>query len=79
MLALGLQDTPVQRLPGEGWDPKAWRAPHVSRTGSWERVLIPANLLVLMVIEQFFYFRIFTCVQSGNKVSEKECPHTLPE
>lgn len=77
MSVLGLQDTPVQRLLGEGWDPKAWGAPHVSRTVSCGRVLIPANLLILMVNEDF-YFRIFTCVQTENKACEKECPLHTP-
>lgn len=39
---------PVQGLLGEGHDPKVRGARPISRTGSWERVWIPANLLVLM-------------------------------
>lgn len=68
---------PCAEAAGGRVGPQGQGAPHVSRTGSWERVSIPANLLVLMVNEQVFISG-FSRVQTVNKVCEKECPPPPP-
>lgn len=64
---------------GKGGTPRPGEHPHDSRTGSCGRVLIPANLLILMVNEQIFISGFSHVFKQEIKHVKKSAPYPLPE